>query len=289
MSEHSSEPEVQKGSSNNNLIFAVVVLILVAGVAAFILLKPEDKPVQVVEDIVSEQAPVVEYQEPEPDPEPEVTEPEPEPVVVDTAPERTPEPVPEVEQLPTLNESDEVVVARMDELLSDQVMSLMVTDDIIRRGVVYVDNIAKGKVAVSHAPVERPKESFKVIEGDILTIDPNSYERYTPYVKLFTSLSAAQVIRMYDEYKPLISEAYAEIGYEGDAFTGTLEEAIDVLLDTPEPKGDMPLVRNSVTYQYAYSEWENLPDAQKQLLRMGPENMKKVKAALRNIKAELEK
>ena len=121
MSEHSSEPEVQKGSSNNNLIFAVVVLILVAGVAAFILLKPENKPVQVVEDIVAEEAPVVEYQEPEP--EPEVTEPEPEPVVVDTAPERTPEPVPEVEPLPTLNESDEVVVARMDELLSDQVMS----------------------------------------------------------------------------------------------------------------------------------------------------------------------
>lgn len=287
MSEHSSEPSVKSGSSNNNLIFAVVILIIIAGVAAFILLKPEEQPVQVVEDIVTEEVPVVEYQNPEP--EPETSEPEPEPVVVETAPERTPEPVPEVEPLPTLNESDEVVVARMDELLSDQVMSLMVTDDLIRRGVVYVDNIAKGKVALSHAPVERPKESFKVIEGDILTIDPNSYERYTPYVKLFTSLSAAQVIRMYDEYKPLINEAYAEIGYEGDAFTGTLEEAIDVLLDTPEPKGEMPLVRNSVTYQYAYSEWENLPDAQKQLLRMGPENMKKVKAALRNIKAELEK
>ncbi|TMO42868.1 MULTISPECIES: DUF3014 domain-containing protein [unclassified Pseudoalteromonas] len=287
MSEHSSEPTVKSGSSNNNLIFAVVILIIIAGVAAFILLKPEEQPVQVVEDIVTEEVPVVEYQNPEP--EPETSEPEPEPVVVETAPERTPEPLPEVEPLPTLNESDEVVVARMDELLSDQVMSLMVTDDLIRRGVVYVDNIAKGKVALSHAPVERPKESFKVIEGDILTIDPNSYERYTPYVKLFTSLSAAQVIRMYDEYKPLINEAYAEIGYEGDAFTGTLEEAIDVLLDTPEPKGEMPLVRNSVTYQYAYSEWENLPDAQKQLLRMGPENMKKVKAALRNIKAELEK
>jgi len=287
MSEHSSEPTVKSGSSNNNLIFAVVILIIIAGVAAFILLKPEEQPVQVVEDIVTEEVPVVEYQNPEP--EPETSEPEPEPVVVETAPERTPEPVPEVEPLPTLNESDEVVVARMDELLSDQVMSLMVTDDLIRRGVVYVDNIAKGKVALSHAPVERPKESFKVIEGDILTIDPNSYERYTPYVKLFTSLSAAQVIRMYDEYKPLINEAYAEIGYEGHAFTGTLEEAIDVLLGTPEPKGEMPLVRNSVTYQYAYSEWENLPDAQKQLLRMGPENMKKVKAALRNIKAELEK
>ncbi len=282
-----SEPDLNKSSSNNNLIFAIVIIILVVGVAAFIFLKPEEQPVQVVKDIVTEETPIVEYQKPEP--EPQVTETEPEPVTVDTAPERMQEPIPEVEPLPTLNESDEVVVARMDEVLSDQVMSLMVTDDLIRRGVVYVDNIAKGKVAVSHAPVERPKESFKVIEGDILTIDPNSYERYTPYVKLFTSLSAAQVIRIYDEYKPLINEAYAEIGYEGDGFTGTLEEAIEVLLDTPEPKGEMPLVRNSVMYQYAYAEWENLPDAQKQLLRMGPENMKKVKAALRNIKAELEK
>lgn len=290
MSEHSSETEVQKSPVNNNLIFGVVILIIVACVAAYILLQPDDKPTQTVEDIVTEEVPMAEFQEPEPEPEPEpVAEPEPEPVVVEQPVAREEEPVPEVEPLPTLNESDEVVVARMDEVLSDQVMSLMVTDDLIRRGVVYVDNIAKGKVAASHAPVERPKESFKVIEGDILTIDPNSYERYTPYVKLFTSLSAAQAIRIYDEYKPLINEAYAEIGYEGDAFNQTLEEAIDVLLDTPEPKGDMPLVRNSVTYQYAYSEWENLPQAQKQLLRMGPENMKKVKAALRNIKAELEK
>ncbi|AXV64818.1 DUF3014 domain-containing protein [Pseudoalteromonas lipolytica] len=287
MSEHSSDTELEKRPGNNNLIFAVVIVIIVACVAAFIFLQPDDKPTQVVEDVVIEETPMAEYNEPAP--EPVVTEPTPDPVAVERPEQRAVEPEPEVKPLPTLNDSDEVVVARMDELLTDQVMSLMVTDDLIRRGVVYVDNLAKGKVALSHAPVERPKESFMVIEGDILTIDPNSYERYTPYVKLFTSLSAAQAIRIYDEYKPLINEAYAEIGYQGDAFTQTLEEAIDVLLDTPEPKGDMPLVRNSVTYQYAYSEWENLPDAQKQLLRMGPENMKKVKAALRNIKAELEK
>jgi hypothetical protein len=93
---------------------------------------------------------------------------------------------------------------------------------------------------------------------------------------------------MYEEYKPLINNAYSEIGYGDDEFNQTLTDAIDLLLDTPEPEGDLPLLRDSVTYQYAFSEWEQLPDAQKQLLRMGPENMKKVKAALRNIKAQLE-
>ena len=167
-------------------------------------------------------------------------------------------------------------------------MSLLVTDDVIRRGVVFIDNLAQGKVAKKHNPVIKPQESFSVSEGDILTIDPNSYERYTPYVKVFTSMSAAQVVRLYEEYKPLINDAYTEIGYGDDEFKQTLNDAIDLLLDTPEPEGALPLLRDSVTYQYAFSEWEQLPAAQKQLLRMGPENMKKVKGALRNIKAQLE-
>ena len=190
--------------------------------------------------------------------------------------------------LPTLNDSDPVVVAKLDEYLGDAAMSLVLNDDVIRRGVVFIDNLAKGKVATKHTPVAKLEEGFRVNEGDILTIDPNSYERYTPYVKVLTSMSAAQAVRLYEEYKPLINSAYTEIGYGDDEFTQTLEDAIDLLLDTPEPKGSLPLLRDSVTYQYAFSEWEQLPAAQKQLLRMGPENMKKVKAALRNIKAELE-
>jgi hypothetical protein len=198
------------------------------------------------------------------------------------------EPEAEVVSLPTLNDSDPVVIAKLDEYLGDVAMSLILNDDVIRRGVVFVDNLAKGKVATKHTPVAKLEEGFSVNEGDILTIDPNSYERYTPYVKVLTSMSAAQAVRLYDEYKPLINSAYTEIGYGDDEFTQTLEDAIDLLLDTPEPKGSLPLLRDSVTYQYAFSEWEQLPAAQKQLLRMGPENMKKVKAALRNIKAELE-
>lgn len=288
MSDQSPQPDVEKRPPNNNLLFALVILIVIACAAAFVLLSSDEEPQPVVEQAPVEQ-PIQEYQAPEPketEPDPEVL---PEPEVVERPPSRDAEPALEVEPLPSLNESDEVVVANIDEYLSDQVMGLLVTDDVIRRGVVFIDNLAKGKVAAKHSPVERPEESFSVIEGEILTIDPNSYERYTPYVKIFTSMSAAQIVRLYEEYKPLINDAYTEIGYQGDAFNQTLEEAIELLLDTPEPKGDMPLLRDSVTYQYAYSEWEGLPAAQKQLLRMGPENMKKIKAVLRNVQAELDK
>ncbi|KDC54032.1 DUF3014 domain-containing protein [Pseudoalteromonas sp. S3431] len=290
MSDKPEVSDVQKRPPNNNLLFAVIILIVVACAAAFVLLKPSDEKVtrteveppvkeQPIMELKPEIAPIIDT--------PSAVKPE-EPKELEVPTQRAVEPAPKVEPLVTLDESDTVVVAKMDEYLSDSVMSLMITDDVIRRGVVFIDNIAQGKIAKKHTPVIKPEESFSVTEGDILTIDPNSYERYTPYVKVFTSMSAAQAVRMYEEYKPLINSAYTEIGYGDDEFNQTLTDAIDLLLDTPEPEGDLPLLRNSVTYQYAFSEWEQLPAAQKQLLRMGPENMKKVKAALRNIKTQLE-
>ena len=290
MSDKPEASDVQKRPPNNNFLFAVIILIIVVCAAAFVLLKPSDEPQKRTEvEQAPKEQPMMELK-PENDPvvdAPSVMPEKPETLEVPT--QRPVEPEPEVEPLPTLDESDDVVVAKIDEYLSDSVMSLMVTDDVIRRGVVFIDNIAKGKIAKKHTPVVKPEEEFSVNEGDILTIDPNSYERYTPYVKVFTSMSAAQAVRMYEEYKPLINNAYSEIGYGDDEFNQTLEDAIDLLLDTPEPEGDLPLLRDSVTYQYAFSEWEQLPAAQKQLLRMGPENMKKVKTVLRSVKAELEK
>ena len=287
----SDSPDVQKRSTNSNLLLAIITLIVVACVVAFILLKPSDEPVARIEatEPVKER-PIMELK---PLNEPDVIEPEEpkaveQPAELEVPAQRIVEPEPEVATLPALNDSDTMVVAKIDEYLSDSVMSLLVTDDVIRRGVVFIDNLAQGKVAKKHNPVIKPQESFSVTEGDILTIDPNSYERYTPYVKIFTSMSAAQVVRMFEEYQPLINDAYTEIGYGDDEFKQTLNDAIDLLLDTPEPEGALPLLRDSVTYQYAFSEWEQLPAAQKQLLRMGPDNMKKVKAALRNIKAQLE-
>lgn len=295
MSDKPEASDVQKRPPNNNLLFAVIILIVVACAAAFILLKPNDEQVTrtKVEPPVKEQ-PILELK---PENAQDVDQgtfsvksdkPAELEVPAQSVAKPEAETKPIVKPLPALNESDTVVVTKIDEYFSDPVMSLMVTDDVIRRGVVFIDNIAQGKVAKKHAPVIKPEESFSVTEGDILTIDPNSYERYTPYVKVFTSMSAAQAVRLYEEYKPLINSAYTEIGYGDDEFNQTLTDAIDLLLDTPEPQGDLPLLRNSVTYQYAFSEWEQLPAAQKQLLRMGPENMKKVKAALRNIKAQLE-
>ncbi|PHI34669.1 hypothetical protein CBQ28_23600 [Pseudoalteromonas sp. GCY] len=286
--------EGNKRPSNSQLLFAAVVVLALIIVAVFVLAKkdtPSTESQKVKQDIVvpeQTETPLVNTARetpPEQVVEPEVTLP---PQREQIEPEQV-EPVEPEVTLPPLSQSDTEIKEAVSNYLSNQAVKLLADDDVIRRTVVYVDNLAKGKVAENHAPVVKPQDGFSVIDDDIIITDPNSYERYTPYVAMFDTMSTAQVVRLYDQYKPLFEEAYEEIGYEGDAFNGTLTDAIDELLATPIPDTALPLVKDSVTYKYAYAEWEQLSPAQKQFLRMGPENMKKVKKRLEEIKIALNK
>ncbi|MEJ6474840.1 DUF3014 domain-containing protein [Pseudoalteromonas piscicida] len=290
--------EGNKRPSNSQLLFAAVVVLALIIVAVFVLAQkdtPTTENQKVKQDIVvpeqtqtptvntarEEQPAQVETPELSQSTQPLTREPA-EPTQVEVV-------EPEAPTLPPLSQSDAEIKDAVSNYLSNQAVKLLADDDVIRRTVVYVDNLAKGKVAENHSPVVKPQDGFSVIDDDIIITDPNSYERYTPYVAMFDTMSTAQVVRLYDQYKPLFEEAYEEIGYEGNAFDGTLTEAIDELLATPIPDTALPLVKESVTYKYAYAEWEQLSPAQKQFLRMGPENMKKVKKRLEEIKAALNK
>ncbi|ASD66559.1 DUF3014 domain-containing protein [Pseudoalteromonas piscicida] len=286
--------EGNKRPSNSQLLFAAVVVLALIIVAVFVLAQkdtPSTENQKVKQDIVvpeQTETPLVNTAretQPEQVVESEVTLP---PQREQIEPEQV-EPVEPEVTLPPLSQSDVEIKEAVSNYLSNQAVKLLADDDVIRRTVVYVDNLAKGKVAENHAPVVKPQDGFSVIDDDIIITDPNSYERYTPYVAMFDTMSTAQVVRLYDQYKPLFEEAYEEIGYEGDAFNGTLTDAIDELLATPIPDTALPLVKDSVTYKYAYAEWEQLSPAQKQFLRMGPENMKKVKKRLEEIKIALNK
>jgi flagellar basal body-associated protein FliL len=292
-----SEQPSSKPSNTQLLVAAIVVMALVV-VAVFVLSNKSEPPVEnekFKQDVVTpvkEPAKPVNTAQSQPETEPEIVEtfePEPQPEAV--TPEPVEEPIVEVKpvasKLPSLDESDEEVKQSLGEYLTEQSLDLLVTEDMVRRTVVFVDNLAQGKLAKKHAPVSAPVDRFMALESDIIITDPNSFERYTPYVDMLTQMSNAQIIRVYKKFQPLFFEAYEEIGYEGEDFNYTLNEAITELLDTPVPETSLPLIKDSVTYSYAYPEWERLSDAQKQFLRMGPANMKRVKTKLEAVKKSL--
>ena len=94
-------------------------------------------------------------------------------------------------------------------------------------------------------------------------------------------------MKLYRQLEPLVDEAYRELGYPNADFDDTLDRALRRLLRTPVPPADAPLVENVQNYAYRDPTLENLTDAQKLLIRMGPENQRRIQAKLEEFAEEL--
>ncbi len=104
-----------------------------------------------------------------------------------------------------------------------------------------------------------------------------------------TFYDSESLVELYIEVKPLISEAYAELGYPDQNFTDVLQDSIVRVLDMELPRQDMTLVRPSVMYKFDNSELEALPETDKLLLRIGRENLLVLKSVLLEFSDKLAK
>lgn len=227
-----------------------------------------------------------------------VTVPEPEgssaqPSTVDAVPpEDDPEPEPEEPEiaLPELSASDVFVREALGKLSQHPgLASFILTDELVRKIVAAVDNIAGGENPARHFPYLAPEEKFDVVHrAPDVFVDPRSYHRYNVLASAFASMDTEGLATLYRDAKPLLDEAYAELGYQDQRFEDALEKAITVLLQTPVVDGRIALRADSVNYTFVERRLEALSPAQKQLLRTGPENTKKVQTKLRELADALE-
>jgi hypothetical protein len=189
----------------------------------------------------------------------------------------------------TLRTSDVVVRELVAELSSrPELVAWLANEDLIRRFVAAVDNTGNGISPTAQLDFLRPKGSFEVVErGDDVFIDPKSYTRYDLVTQVFISLDTEGIGALYRELEPLVDDAYAEISPPGSSFSDRLEAAIDHLLAVSPPSGQPQVQRKVLTYAYTDESLEKLSGAQRQLLRMGPDNVLLIKAKLRDLKAEL--
>ena len=191
--------------------------------------------------------------------------------------------------LPPLDLTDPVVRNLLRHLSSrPELAAWLASDDLIRNLVASVENVAAGQTPARHLRGLKPSGAFQAeSRGETLAIDPRSYSRYDGLADTLESMDAANLARVYSLLKPRMRDAYRELGHpEGDIDAAT-ERAIVHLLQTPVLDGDIELGQRALSYTFRAPALERLSPAQKQLLRMGPRNVRIVKARLRDIAREL--
>lgn len=202
------------------------------------------------------------------------------PEVADVEPVREP-----VEPLPPLSRSDgwvRVEAAALSERPAWK--QWLQTEDLVRRFVAAVDEVAAGNSPTASVPFLRPRGGFgTVVRGGTVVTDPRSFRRYDVLAEVVASLDAELCAALYRRAAPLVEEAFADLGYPDTRFEERLEAALELLLATPVPSGREVLVQPAVRWEYQDERLEGLEPAQKQLLRMGPDNVRRVQDKLREL------
>jgi hypothetical protein len=179
------------------------------------------------------------------------------------------------------------------------VSTLLLSDDFAHRLVATVDNLARQHAPSILWPVNRADGRFTVEDtagGPVISAD--NAQRYTPLVLLVESVDPGRAAALYARMRPLLQQAYHELGYPNGNFDERVLEVIDVLLAAPtvkypvklkltEIKGPIASQRPWVHYEFADAELEARPAGQKIMMRVGVVNERRLKARLREFRHQL--
>ena len=193
--------------------------------------------------------------------------------------------------LPPLKESDPALLAGLAGLMSDAMLrKFFDLEDIVRRIVATVDNLPRESYATRLNPVKPIPGAFGATgrEAD-LAIAPANAKRYAEFIRLAEGVDSEKAVALYLRFYPLFQQAYLDLGYPEGYFNDRLVAVIDHLLDAPEVRGPIRLATPHVLYEYVDEELQDRSAGHKALIRMGPENAARLKAKLRELRAEIVK
>jgi hypothetical protein len=193
------------------------------------------------------------------------------------------------EPLPELDASDAYVLQALLGLAGLQgIEDLVVSEHLVQRIVASVDALTRTKIGEPTMALRPVPGPFTVAGPDqARVLDPANYRRYARYAEIAERIDAKATVALYVRLYPLFQQAYRQLGMPDASFNDRLVQAIDHLLQAPVAPQPVPLAQDNVFYTYADPELEGRSAGQKAMMRMGPENADRIKAKLREIRAEI--
>lgn len=199
------------------------------------------------------------------------------------------EAAPVVPVLPPLEEMDPYVRELFATLgTHPELLKWLATDDLTGAMATAIDRLAQGQSPARDLAVLRPTQGFAVVrQSSVARVDPSSHARYGPLVAAVTTVSPATLATAFTTLRPRLVEAYVAQGHTEAEFDDAVRKAINMVASTPDVPPDAAVVPGVGGYAYADPTFERLPAAQKHLLRMGPEHVRRVRDAARQFGAAL--
>ena len=186
-------------------------------------------------------------------------------------------------RLPALNDSD-AFIREQAGALSERLNDWLAQDELVRRFAVVIDNGAVGEIPRRQLSFLAPAGRYAVVQRDgRIFVDPAGYARYDSFVDTVLSVPPEQAAALLKTLAPLLRQALGELGPREPDPMSAIRAAVRQALQTPELHDDIELTQPKVLYKYSDQSLESLLPLQKQLIRMGPDNVARLKGYLRDL------
>src|SRR5574341_308933 len=150
-------------------------------------------------------------------------------------------------------------------------------DNLLRNAATVVSAIADGQNPAARLRRLAPTQSFRVRQSrGRIVIDPAGYARYDAVAAAVESIDPQAASRAFATLEPRLDDAWRELGVTDTTFKQGAARAVGEVLRAPVLDGDVPLVSKGIVYAFADPRLEALSPVQKLLVRMGPENTRRI-------------
>src|SRR5690606_23829850 len=128
--------------------------------------------------------------------------------------------------------------------------------------------------------------AVKPVEEGFELRDSNDL-RYQAFLRFAESIDPATAAKLCVRFYPLLQYDYHQLGFPHGHFNVRVIAAIDDMLAAPTPRGPIRLVQPKVLYRFADPALESLSAGQKIMIRIGPDNARRLRAVLVRLRDEL--
>lgn len=169
--------------------------------------------------------------------------------------------------------------------LSSPLADLMKPQQLLRKWIVVIDQLAGYKWPTKNLPVSYTKPDFKVLKTDKGTYAaPENHLRWNALIAMVTAMDAKRVAVYYKQWSPLLESTYRELG-NPNSFDHQLRDAIEHLLFIKPLPEKAKLHRPKVFFEYLDPALENADPLSKWMWRLGEENMSALQQWLKELKS----
>ena len=194
------------------------------------------------------------------------------------------------EPLPPPEDAPAEPTPALGELSDASLWKQLIDGDFETRFITMLDETTMGFIPVKSLGAFKSDKAFAAVEeNDEWFLTPETEARYAPFVELFCSIDPELAGKVFRTIKPTLQAAMNACGHTDETPEQLLKTAMEKLRQIPLYESNPPM--NKVAdglFTWKYPELEALSPAQKTILRMGQQNLRKIREKAEQLIVEIQ-